>query len=100
MKTAKSAPFFALPRRGGSGGEDEKRAANVGASGKACGGAEKLRLSKKQKAGQARRIGSSCLPGLFTCAAADYRMAAAMSAQSASTFSSVVAQLVHRRIAL
>ena len=27
--------------------------------------AEKLRLSKKQKAGQARRIGSGCLPGLF-----------------------------------
>lgn len=99
MKTAKSALFFALPRRGGSGGEDEKRAAGVGAAGKARGGG-KAAAFKKQKAGQARRIGSGCLPGLFTCAAADYRMAAAMSAQSASTFSSVVAQLVHRRIAL
>ena len=95
MKTAKSEPFFDLPRQKAGG-----RAANVGAAGKARGGAKKLRLSKKQKAGQARRIGSGCLPGLFTCAAADYRMAAAMSAQSASTFSSVVAQLVHRRIAL
>ena len=98
MKTAKSALFFALPRRGGS----EKRAAARRASGRRekRAVAENLRLSKKQKAGQARRIGSGCLPGLFTCAAADYRMAAAMSAQSASTFSSVVAQLVHRRIAL
>ena len=94
MKTAKSALFFDLPRQKAGG-----RAAGVGAAGKTRGGG-KAAAFEKQKAGQARRIGSGCLPGLFTCAAADYRMAAAMSAQSASTFSSVVAQLVHRRIAL
>lgn len=95
MKTAKSALFFDLPRQKAGG-----RAAGVGAAGKARGGEEKLRLSKNRKPGRRGGTTPAACPAYSICAAADYRMADAMSAQSASTFSSVVAQLVHRRIAL
>ena len=95
MKTAKSALFFDLPRQKAGG-----RAAGVGAAGKARGGEGKLRLSKNRKAGRRGGTTPAACPAYLACAAADYRMADAMSAQSASTFSSVVAQLVHRRIAL
>ena len=95
MKTAKSALFFDLPRQKAGG-----RAAGVGAGGKAGGGEKKRRLTKNRNPGRRGGPPPAACPSYLACAAADYRMADAMSAQSASTFSSVVAQLVHRRIAL